>query len=368
MSLKRLLQKAVSPGAFFFLSLSCLAQKDENKIDINEFDVKHISLLPPSQKIELTVPVSAIVVFDSRFDTSGLGIVKNNISTELKIIRLKKSLSHEIKNYYEQLAILLEHENAGIELNCFIKKLILSDHIYTDNSEEQKLSSRKFDADELGGILFTAEFYAKLKDIYIPLCRFDTIITGDQNIFRAGDTYLSMALNAGMKKLSLANWEKIKIAGKKLSWQDINNFYATRLSLPILNNPPVKGIYFSFDDFKNNSPSPREFTVDKNKTGDFLYLKNEKGEDILCTDLWGYSDGKDMFMFSATNYFKLHRTHNSFKIYGAKEFTARRNIRANFGLIDIVSPNSNYAKAQTRNKYYLVKSFFQLDMETGELY
>lgn len=89
---------------------------------------------------------------------------------------------------------------------------------------------------------------------------------------------------------------------------------------------------------------------------------------MLFTDLWGYSDGQDIFIFSANNYFKLHRSNNSFKIYGARDFTAKRNLRANFGLMDIAIPNSNYAKSKTATKYHLVKSFFQLDMETGELY
>ena len=52
----------------------------------------------------------------------------------------------------------------------------------------------------------------------------------------------------------------------------------------------------------------------------------------------------------------------------AKYFTSKRNLRANFGLIDLVSPNSNSSKSQTRSKYYIIKDFFLLDMETGELY
>lgn len=41
--------------------------------------------------------------------------------------------------------------------------------------------------------------------------------------------------------------------------------------------------------------------------------------------------------------------YNGYKIYDAKDFASKRNPRANFGLIDLVSPTSNYSKAQTRS-------------------
>lgn len=350
-----------------FISLSSSSQKDENNIDITKFDVTSLSIPTPVQKIRISIPVSSIRIYDSRFDTTCLGIAQS-VNDRLIFIQLKNSLTHEVKKYYDQLAEPLQPDGTDIELSCFIKKLILSNHIYVTSSEEHKLSSKKFDIDKKAGILFMTEFYAKRNDAYIPLCRFDTVLTGNQNIAHGGGKYLENALIAALQKAGSVNWEKISISGRKLSWQNINDYNVSRFNLPILSKPMQKGIYRSFEDFKNNKPSSIEFSVDKNKTGDYLYVKNEKGEDILFTDLWGYCDGQDMFIFSANNYFKLHRSHNGFKIYGAKDFSSKRNLRANFGLLDMVSPNSNYAKSKTATKYYLAKNFFQLDMESGELY
>ncbi|WP_276504273.1 hypothetical protein [Terrimonas pollutisoli] len=350
------------------LHFTCLSQKDENKINIDNFDVSTISISFPDEKIKLPIPVTSIRVYDSRFDTSCLGIIKNGVSSRLRLLKSRRNLRHELKAFFTHLADPILKDSVDVELCCFVKKLILSDHIVTDVNEEKKLSAKKYDTEENGGLLFIAEFYAWVNNYYIPLCRFDTILGGDKNIIRGGDQYLQDALKASLQKVATVNWEKAMLKNNKLSRDKISEYNNTRFNLAILNSHPAKGIYRNFEDFKNNTPLPIEYTLDKNKTGDFLYVKNEKGEDTLYMNLWGYSDGKDMFIFSASNFFKLHRSNNGFKIYGAKDFTSKRNLRANFGLIDLVSPNSNYSKSQTRSKYYLIKSFFILDMETGELY
>jgi hypothetical protein len=149
---------------------------------------------------------------------------------------------------------------------------------------------------------------------------------------------------------------------------EINTYYNARFNIPILKEAPKRGLYLSFDNFKKNHPLDTAFTVDKTKKGDFLYVKNKKGEDILQTEIWGYCDGENMYIFSAENYFQLYRQHNTFLIYGAKDFTSVRKLRLNFGLLDMAMPNSNYSKARTANSYKLEFNLLQLDMESGELY
>jgi hypothetical protein len=166
----------------------------------------------------------------------------------------------------------------------------------------------------------------------------------------------------------MQNWEKTRSFSKPKNRFEIDSFNNARFNIPILNENPRKGIYVNFEDFKNNTPVDSPFTVDKSKRGDFLYVKNKKGEDILQTEIWGYSDGKNSFIYSAENYFKLTRYGNTFIIYGAKGFASSRKLRLNFSLLDMAIPNSNYSKARTVNTYKLVFNFFQLDMESGELY
>lgn len=343
----------------FFANFTCYAQ-------IPDFDISYYSLTHPSGT-KISVPVTAIEVHDARFDTLSVGIDKS--FSKLQLIRLKKGLEPEIRQFYTEKTQLSANDSAQRTLHCFIKKFILSDHIYVDNPEEQRNTSRKFDATEQAGVLFVAEFYEHSSGVFIPLYRFDTTVTGLRSVTWACREYTEMALAASLDKLKQIDWEKIRQQGKKLSRKNIDDYYSSRLALPILTvAAPARGIYLNYEDFRNNKPQPQEFTIDKGSKGDFLYIKNEKGEDRLLTDLWGYSDGKDAYIFSASNYFKLLRSGNGYNIYGAKDFTGKRKLRLNFGVLDLMAPNSNYAKSQTRMRYSLKQSYLRLDMETGELF
>ncbi|RZK45236.1 MAG: VCBS repeat-containing protein, partial [Pedobacter sp.] len=117
--------------------------------------------------------------------------------------------------------------------------------------------------------------------------------------------------------------------GLGVTISDINAFNAKRFQRPIFNGQPAKGIFMRFEDFLANNPLRSEFTVDKNSKGDYLYLKNNKGTEELVTDLWGYCDGSDVYIFSANNYFKLNRVSYSYRIYGAKEYSAKFTMNRN---------------------------------------
>jgi hypothetical protein len=155
---------------------------------------------------------------------------------------------------------------------------------------------------------------------------------------------------------------------KRLSLSAINTFNDKRFQRAILTDAPKKGIFLSFEDFLANRPSTIEFSIDKNNKGDYLYTKNAKGEEQLITDLWGYSDGTDLFIFSANNYFKLNKVYNSFRVYGAKEYAAKRTANLNSRGVDFIDPESNYSKGRTTKKYYLDHDYLQLDMDSGELF
>jgi hypothetical protein len=131
-----------------------------------------------------------------------------------------------------------------VELHSFIKKLLLSNYIFVDNiSEKVKLTSRKLDAGDKSGLLLLVEFYIKKDDLFIPLCRFDITLTGNKDIDMQASTYLAEALSGSLQKTTTINWTKTLALGKKLRWEDISKFNTQRMDLPVLYNPPAKGIY-----------------------------------------------------------------------------------------------------------------------------
>jgi hypothetical protein len=339
-----------------FLSSSILGQLDEPKL---------ISMKLSSGPAIGSLPAAEFLVHDVRFDTSCIGLEES--AGELRLIRLSKGFHGTIANFITTRAPL--DKSSQHTLHCFIKKMILSNHIYQTGADDKQ---RKFDITESPGILFTAELYLQDNNTnaYIPVFRLDTTVTGTKQInFGGGQPYTEAVLEVFVQKMVQTNWDKIRNTSRKLEPKQLNEHYTKRFAIPILQNPePVKGLYLSYDDFRNNKPHVIDFVVEKGSKGDFLYIKNDKGDQILQHELWGYCDGKDMFIFSANNYFKLERSAMGFIIYGAKDYTARRALRLNFSAVDLINPNSNYSKGRTRTKYHLDQSFLQLDMESGELF
>ena len=343
-------------------------QDKEERIEFENPDVKKIRLQVPSQRISPAFPVAKIKVYDNRTDTSCLGVLQLN-THQLVVLQLEKGTVESMKEYYSRLIDTLYQEDHHPELHVVLQKLIISDHILQNNyTEDQKLLSRKLDGEERSGVMMVVEFYAKSGDDFIPLFRFDSTVTGFKSITRSASDYLEEIVAASFNKIRTINWERLFRYGKKLKWENVQSFNRERSGAPILNTPLQKGLYMTFADFRNNKPVQKEFTVETGKKGDFLYVKNEKGEDVLITGLWGYSDGNNCYIFSANNYFRLHRSGGGFKIYGAKDLSRVRMPSANARLIDIMTPNSNNSKAQTRSKYYLIKNCLLLDMDTGELF
>ena len=339
-----------------------------NNESLDKFEAIQITLPAPKTTIKTTIPISDISVIDSRFDTSCIGMMQILARDHVTIVNCKRPTSIEIKDFFYQLIPIQKRDTNGIELSCFIKKLMLTDKIYLDPETGETTDEKVYNTREKSGILLVIEFYAHKDGMYIPLFRFDSTMIGEKNIVVAAREYLSDALIKSLNKLGTINWELKNINGRRIPESSINEYYKDRLDLPIFSSVPKKGIYRSFEDFKNNTPQQIEFTVVDTKKSDFLYIKNEKGEDELLTDLWGYCDGKDMFIFSANNFFKLYRHENIFRIYGAKDYTSKRVLRMNFRAIDAIIPKSNFSKGRTKTKYELVKRLYQVDMETGELF
>jgi hypothetical protein len=365
-ALNKLVKKIVVLISFGFFFYSSFSQKGESNKELQLYNENFVSLSGPSEKILSSIPFESVIVFDKRFDSVSFGFAKDNQRLHRGELRIKNGLAYALQKFYSGLIDI--REETGIELVCFVKKTFLSDFIYVDLNEDARLGSKKADKEEFSGAVARLEFYAKQDKKYYPLYRFDSTITGVKKISKEGNEYLSSMFAAAARKLSTINWEKIRSTGRALNSEAVFSHYDARAAIPVLQEQPVKGVYLSYEQFKENKPGISSFTFDKTDKGDFLYIKNRKGEDSLCLDFWGFSDGKDLYIYSAGNFFLLERQRNSFSFFGAKELSAQRNLRLNAGLFNLMTPNSAYSKQQTYNSYKLVKNYFLLDMDNGEFY
>jgi hypothetical protein len=151
---------------------------------------------------------------------------------------------------------------------------------------------------------------------------------------------------------------------KKLSLTDIITFNKRNLNLPILNESILKkGAYASYEEFKNNNPSIKEYQYKKGEMGDFLYVK-ENGVEHPDRTVWGFCDGTNIYINSADKFSLLVREGNTFYFNGIKSISKKVVHRIMYTSVFNLVTNTG----QKRTVYKAKPRYYQVDMEDGEVY
>jgi hypothetical protein len=198
------------------------------------------------------------------------------------------------------------------------------------------------------------EFYLQKDEKYYAIFRFDTTLFRTLPLKSYAAGFIETALISSLDRLSKYNFTNISNTKTPLSLTDIYNYNNRRFEYPILKDTSFKkGVYASFEEFKNNNPSIPEFEVKKGKLGDVLYVKMENGESVASRSVWGYCDGKKLYIKTGDNYYQLYRIDNSFYFNGSKEIS-RKERRGQY--------NEKYIT------YRNILSPLKLNIETGNIY
>ncbi|OJY86296.1 MAG: hypothetical protein BGP13_05885 [Sphingobacteriales bacterium 40-81] len=366
--------KKIFAFILLILSIKAAAQREEspdrNRIDFSKFRIHKITLHKPSFTVSAGCMFADIIVEDNRFDTSTLGFMHKGSIDPKHVIRLKNGFTNEIRNYLiSSIDRPVANHTASYKLICIIKKLWLSDEIYDEKEDKYQRSP----ATSGSGVIFRIEYLAEKDNFYIPLYRLDSTITGDKNIHRDADLYIEDALTLSLSKLRLFTESKIEQITKRYTLSQVEQYNKERFNIAILNDSLQKGIYLTFDELRNNKPSVKEFVVKAGEKNDDIYIKNALGKEILIRELYGYSDGKNIFISSAGSFFRLYRSGNTFNFYGAKLLKKVRDFRLGetaaaalvFGGAPALIP---YNTTKPGYNFKLTHNPYQLDMETGDIY
>jgi hypothetical protein len=150
--------------------------------------------------------------------------------------------------------------------------------------------------DDKTKIRLKVEVYAIRGAIYTPLIRYDFHQTSTSVSYKHFGKDLAAMLDdladtaGNLVPKQLAN-------GLRLSLNDILQFNQSRYESAITKDGPlVKGVYSSFDEFKNNAPSIRDYEIKKEKKKSILYLKDGNGHTYYCHNAWGYCDGNAIYV------------------------------------------------------------------------
>jgi len=330
--------------------------------------IEYNLIATPPEVPNVRLPFARIKIIDSRFDTSKLGYlllkVGMNKRKAFSKIGFKGGVQKALENYYNDRFKASFTQN-DFELLIVMKSFWLS----TVDSRKNKRVELARQVTKDCYLHSKWEYYIGKEGLYLPVKRMDTVFRlakGFEFLVEAEfnnreRSFVSSSLNSMVEILDFSNAIiQFKDQPKK-SLNEISEYNNKRNLLPVLQDQNFKrGIYFSFEEFKNNKPSIEDFVEKKMRYGlanSEIYLEDMKGETI--GQYWGYSDGAK-FRYGMLGNDKIYRIQNTFcffiKVVG---------YIVNSGS-DTFSNEGDYSKI-SKDKYEIWVPY-QINMETGEIY
>ena len=306
--------------------------------------------------------VNAVSVIDCRYDTLHLGSIYQDKQRNLWLcFANEQPLSQVITKTFLQ-------KNKPNPLSLLV---VIKDFWFTESKDLNKFGQRKALSEVNNNLVCKLEFYQKVENTVVPIVRIDTILTVQND----NKTYNKMAtdLIGGLLQLSADKIEKtINSSGyakrSKLALNEIYSSVKERIEKPILQDSILKkGVYKTKDEFLNNAPSEINYSFKQDKRKFIsLYLLDEKGNEYLSRESWGYCDGKTIFINNKGMYDPLYRIDNAF-YWRAFRTVKTDGIPISTPFIPIGNGTS-VAVFTSVNVNYDSRILYLLNLETGEHY
>ena len=338
----------------FFLLIFVHNVQDVICQSTNVFNATYKYISPENERYitEKKFKFEGLSIIDARPDTSKIGLYVPKISflkeREIRRLNYTNGFTKDVKsflwNYYK-----LAFTETGDSILLVIRKAWVSQYDTTLSLGNNLVGSGRIFLTKL-----KLEIYLKNKEYYYPVNRFDTsfITTPKRSVSDFGYEITDAIINC-LDNLFNLNTASV-LQRKKYTLAQIDQFNARDFDHPILHtNKYKKGMYVTFQEFLNNEPSLDYTGINQTKYGDVLYLNNGSGKEYASNRFWGYSDGENLYIISAKNFFRLNRIQNTFEFYGIK------NLRERF---------DNFSDVPKKRKPALDMCIYQVDMDTGETY
>lgn len=341
------------------ISLSASSQKTVSEITETKDSFLDLSNLVSSQKDK--IPFASIRILDSRFDSSKVGYVIRKINHEK--LKLKggtaSALSTFLNTYYEKIL----DTASGRELLIVIKKLWLqygsTNQMLRFGDLDRKSKNNYFDYNTI--CLADMDVFAGSANTYQALTRITHHFVLDETGSINDAHTLLLPFDSLVRKIQSMNTEASISSRRQISLNEIMTTYNKRFEIPVLLQPEFKkGIFLTFEDFKNNTPAHPDFTAQPGKLSFDIFIL-ENGERKILTEYWGFCDGSDFYIKPGLLPFKITRQGNTFDLLGS----LRGDVNAGtYQLGTGYTPRLNFAKS----KSYIPITPLQVDMQTGKVY
>lgn len=305
------------------------------------------------------IPYSQIKILDARFDHTKIGCCYNSkflgsISTEKFDAKFPDSFPAYFSKFLKTF-IELEPSNKD-QLIILIKQFRIADHF---------VRGIKADPVEVEQTLkISASFYALHGNRCFKLFSVDNILLHNIQKFHERKRKIEegsrpFALREMLYRLLQSqNWQ-LNTSQPSFTLSDMELAIQKRFDLPLYTSTLKKGVYKSFSDFINNTPSTGDFKVFYKKGG-IDHLEDKNGNDYQTKGIWGICDGSKNYMLVRDQLVELIPNDRSFRVFTYVTFYE---LAGSVGGYDLFSSTLGKLKDETK-----VHQYFDLDMETGRLY
>ena len=366
--------KRINPGfknLLLFLFLPVLCTKEAS------CQIRETGLIIPAKEsftteIKITgkerIPVfryGHIMVKDNRADKSKMGyVLTDSKKNKLQRIVFPKEGESYINKQFNQAILPMGNKDTV---------LILLYDIWFNETKTEATEAHKL----LFGLEKLVSSCHLNADIFLQKDnRFIFVGNSDSIIFKKGewlpnncDKLLEKSVSVLLKKTDTVLYQQNETAVTFNKYQ-LDSILKNRAGYPILKAvKPAKGLYFTFDDFRNNKPADIDFTVVSDISRRISYPGMIK-EDTL----WGYSDGENIYMHIAHGFYLLNRAQNTYEVAGPAvvELINPFINKAMNVAVSYFSPPKGFINLMpffTPNKYTInYYKYFRLDMRNGLLY
>ena len=262
----------------------------------------------PNDKTNL--PFGAIRILDARYDQNNIGSVVKDLSD--KGITQNKMLAvfpEKLNTYLPKLLanmFQLDRENFDT-LTILMKQFRIADHI--GMSPQDQLQLETF-------LTISCSFFKEKGGRLTKISSVDDVIAApwDTNE-RPGKKEIAPLRAQAVMKLLLRVFQNRNWTATQLSFplEEAEKSIKKRLQLPVFTDTTyVAGIYKTFEEFKNNSPSIFEFKVGRDRDKNVKEVLDMNGNVLHPKDFWGLSDGKDRYISFQSGLHKLSLVESSF--------------------------------------------------------
>jgi hypothetical protein len=315
---------------------------------------------PARPQERIPFPFSAVEVRDIRPDTTKLGFYRSTKDRRSYKYRFARNTEMELNDF------LWNHFRDNLDLSSphqlviYIKKLWLSEFDSTElNTHNTHIRN--------AWLYLKAELYLRSNDSYFPVYRFDSVLYTRKNNSYTSGGFITNTLLESLYPLTKTDFTQVTHKRKlnKATVDAFNNPYT------ISTEPkPLKGVYLSFDEFKNNQPSYTTFEVKFESIADIIYVREADGRLYPKKNVWGFSDGKTAYIRMGSNFFPLYNHQRTWEFYGSAAMEARglrMPVILGVGL-PLAIASAGAAEFQQYEKRLVNLRAFQVDVENGKFY